>query len=186
MPDRVPSEDQAARSGRSLGAWVFAFLSIVSIVVAGGGAAFVAQLNSLKAELASVRREFAAAKDKVDRLERQINEALAANRLQMRPDRVGDGASRITEDAGSRSLELSREEIQLLRDYIKVPPAPPGVTSTITVGAAVATGMLMPLPSQITDKVPRLTGASFMTDRNGAIVIVRRGSRQADAVINPN
>ena len=38
-----------------------------------------------------------------------------------------------------------------------------------------------PLTSSLTEKVPKLLGASFAT-RNGAIIIVKRGSRQAAAV----
>ena len=73
-----------------------------------------------------------------------------------------------------------------MRDYIKVPPAPPGTAPTIKIGAVVPPAALVPLPQQIGEKVPKLIDARFTTDRNGAIVIVRSGSRHADAVINPN
>jgi hypothetical protein len=43
----------------------------------------------------------------------------------------------------------------------------------------------IPLPSPLTDKIPKLLGARF-TIRNGAIIILKRGSRQADAVLGPN
>ena len=43
----------------------------------------------------------------------------------------------------------------------------------------------MPLPEVISEKVPKLRGARFTTDRNQAIVIV--GSRnRAEAIIGPN
>jgi hypothetical protein len=182
MPDRVPPDGQSTpRSGRRARAATFALLSVVTIVIASGGVMVVAQLNSLKTELASTRREIAVAKDKIDRLERRIDEtAAAAARPQTRPERAA------TAGGGTRALELTREEIQLVRDYIKVPPAPAGVMATIAVGTPVPAGVLSPLPSQITEKMPKLIGASFMTDRNGAIVIVRRGSTEADLVINPN
>src|SRR6266849_5606726 len=48
------------------------------------------------------------------------------------------------------------------------------------VGAAI-----IPLPSQLTEKVPKLLGAKFTT-RNGAIIIVKKDSRQVDAVLAPN
>jgi hypothetical protein len=44
---------------------------------------------------------------------------------------------------------------------------------------------MIPLPSQLTDKVPKLVGGKFTT-RNGVIIIVKRDSRQADAVLAPN
>ena len=83
-------------------------------------------------------------------------------------------------------LELSREEVQLVKDYIKVPPAPPGTSPAIQIGAVVPPGLLVPLPPQIGEKYPRLIGSRYMTDRNGAIVIVTRGSRHADAIVGPN
>jgi hypothetical protein len=46
-------------------------------------------------------------------------------------------------------------------------------------------GALIPLPSQLTDKVPKLLGAKFTT-RNGAIIISTKNSRRADAVLAPN
>jgi hypothetical protein len=182
MPDRVPPDGQtSSRSGRAARAAIFALLSIVAIVIAGGGVAVIAQLGSLKTELASARREVAVAKDRIERLERRIDEVTAAaGRPQTRPERI------VTEGGATRALELSREEVQLVRDYIKVPPAPAGAAATIAVGTPVQAGVLAPLPFQITEKMPKLIGASFMTDRNGAIVIVRRGSTHADLVINPN
>jgi hypothetical protein len=44
---------------------------------------------------------------------------------------------------------------------------------------------MIPLPSQLTDKVPKLVGGKFSI-RNGVIIIVKRDSRQADAVLAPN
>ena len=173
QPDRQP--------GGGLKAAIFALFFIIIVLAAVGTVAFVAQLDSLKSELSNSRKELTATKDRIARIERRIDEPAAQSRSQV--NRVADPEGEI----GSRSrLELSREEVQLLRDYIKVPPAAPGALPTITVGTEVPIGMLMPLPQQVSDKAPKLVGARFTTDRNGAIVIVRPGSRQADAVINPN
>jgi hypothetical protein len=46
-------------------------------------------------------------------------------------------------------------------------------------------GVMIPLPSQLTEKIPKLLGGKFTT-RNDAIIIVKRDSRQADAVLAPN
>ena len=81
-------------------------------------------------------------------------------------------------------LNLSREEIQLIRDYIKSAPIPGATAPAINVGDPVE-GAMIPLPSQLTEKVPKLLGAKFTT-RNGTIIIARKASRQADAVLAPN
>jgi hypothetical protein len=44
---------------------------------------------------------------------------------------------------------------------------------------------MIPLPSPVTDKIPKLLGARFAI-RNGTIIIVRKGSHQVDAVLAPN
>jgi hypothetical protein len=49
----------------------------------------------------------------------------------------------------------------------------------------VLSGGTTPLPSPLMEKIPKLLGARFTT-RNGSIVIVRRDSRRADAILPPN
>ena len=160
---------------------------LITLIAAAalGGVSLLGQINSLKTELANSRRELTGAKDRIARLERRLDGMTSPlDAQQPRPAR--DGAARAHDAAGSTPMELGREEIQLLRDYIKTPPAPPGAVPTISVGAAVPDALLLPLPPQISDKFPRLSGARFATDRNGAIIIVRRGSRFADAIITPH
>jgi hypothetical protein len=43
-------------------------------------------------------------------------------------------------------------------------------------------GGTIPFPSPLTDKVPKLLGARFAI-RNGVILVVRKDSRQVDAVL---
>lgn len=81
------------------------------------------------------------------------------------------------------AIDLSPEEIQLIKEYIKPAPYLGTLVPAISVGDAI-TGATIPLPSQLTDKVPKLLGARFTT-RNGAIIIVRRNSQRADAVLPP-
>ena len=57
-------------------------------------------------------------------------------------------------------LNLSREEIQLIRDYIKPAPTTGPAAPAINVGDPVD-GAMIPLPSPLTDKVPKLLGAKF-------------------------
>jgi len=167
---------------RSMRAASLVLLVALLAVAVFGGVSLLGQIQGLKTELANTRRELTGAKDRIARLERRLDTtAPPSDSLQSRM-RLNDGAAAMRQEA---PLELSREEIQLMRDYIKMPPAPPGAAATIAIGAVVPDAILLPLPQQISDKFPRLIGARFATDRNGAIVIVRRGSRLADTVIAP-
>ena len=68
-------------------------------------------------------------------------------------------------------LSLTQEEASLVRNFIKLPPA------AIGIGDLVPEARLMPLPEVISEKVPKLRGARFTTDRNQAIVIVGNKNR---------
>ena len=93
---------------------------------------------------------------------------------------------RTAEKPGERQqLRLTQEETQLVRTYIKAPPAS-NVAATIADGGDITKAALLPLPAQIGAKLPRLVGGRFTIDRNGAIVIALRNSRVADAIIQPN
>jgi hypothetical protein len=83
-------------------------------------------------------------------------------------------------------LQLTQEEVQLIRSYIKASPVTSEMTATIGVGGELRDTTMLPLPFQISTKSPRLAGGRFKIDRNGAIIISLRKSRQADAVIQPN
>jgi hypothetical protein len=77
----------------------------------------------------------------------------------------------------ARALNLTPEEIRLIRDFIKPAPAEATPAPAINVGDIVGTATI-PLPSQLMEKIPKLLGARFTT-RNGAIIISsnRRSSR---------
>lgn len=168
----------------------FVILAVISAAIVVG-LTLVAQIGGLKSELMALRREVQANRERIPALEKKL-----ADFMSTRPsaglDRSGgaasDGQAGDTGSAGERTqnLELSRAEIQLIRDYIKVPPPPPGVEPTIMEGGVVSRATLLPLPPQITDRVARLRGARFTTDRNGAIIIIPRGSVRAGAIISPN
>jgi len=80
-------------------------------------------------------------------------------------------------------LTFSREEVQLIREYIKPAPFAGPAAPAVSVGDPVISGTI-PFPSPLTEKVPKLLGARFAI-RNGAIIIVRKDSQQADTVLAP-
>ena len=84
------------------------------------------------------------------------------------------------------SFQLTQDEIQLVRSYIKATPVTSEAGATINVGEDLRDTAMLPLPSQIAAKSARLAGGRFKIDRNGAIVISLRKSRLADAVIQPH
>ena len=156
-------------TGSVVGA-MLAFLSLAAVFACAAAALALVQLKSSKTEIATLHRELGSLKQRFARLEQAEKTKL---------DKAG--AEPNTEQS---ALNLSREEIQLIRDFIKPSPAGGTPAPAINVGDPVGVATI-PLPSPLMEKVPKLLGGRFTT-RNGSIIILRRDSRQADAVLPPS
>jgi hypothetical protein len=143
------------------------------------------QIKSLKTEIASLERELGQIKQQAARLEAVESKKDADqrdNQSRAGTEKAdGSGLSR----AAASTLNLSADEIRMVREFIKPAPlAGPATAPSVNVGDSV-TEATIPIPSPLTDKVPKLLGARFSI-RSGAIIIVKRDSRQVDAVLAPN
>ena len=148
---------------------MLAFLSLAAVFACAAAALALVQLKSLKTETATLHRELGSLKERFAVLEQAGAEK---NKARVEPNT----------DQGA--LNLSREEIQLIRDFIKPSPAAGPPAPAINVGDPIGVATI-PLPSPLMEKVPKLLGGRFTT-RNGSIIILRRDSRQADAVLPPS
>lgn len=175
--DQLPRT--AGGSTRNFERWLIALLSVGVVVSCVCAIIVFMQVNSLKLEIATLQRDIIALKLRVARFDQIAS-----------TNEIRDKASSETPKPPSEThpdqapLILSREEIQLIRDYIKPAPVAGTATEMTKVGDPV-TGETVAFPSPITEKVRKLLGARF-TIRNGIIVISRNGSRQVDAVIGSN
>ncbi|MGY3477683.1 hypothetical protein [Bradyrhizobium ottawaense] len=175
--------DQLPRTtGGSMGnfeRWLIALLSVGLVVSCVCAIIVFMQVNARKLEIAALQRDIIALKLRVARLD----QIASTNEIR---EKASSGTPKPPSETqpDQAPLILSREEIQLIRDYIKPVPVAGPATETIKVGDPVA-GETVPFPSPITEKVRKLLGARF-TVRNGLVVIIRSGSRHADAVIGPN
>ncbi|MGX1415697.1 hypothetical protein [Bradyrhizobium elkanii] len=161
-----------------------ACLSLISVVACVAAAIALGQLSSLKSDIAALRRELAPLRERLARLE-QVEVAKRDAAQQEDAQNKAEAEKKLTDGAGEQAaLSLSREEIQLIREYIKAAPSAGAAVAPINVGDPITGGMI-PLPSSLTEKLPRLVGARFAT-RNGAIIISMRNSRRVDAVLMPN
>ena len=165
-----------------VGGAAFALLSLLVVVACIGAAIALGQIKSLKSDIAMLQREVFSVRERLARselAEKAKRDLDQQEELKAEKNKPG-GEIR----ADQTALNLSREEIQLIRDYIKAAPSAGAAAATINVGDPVEGGVI-PLPSQLTDKLPKLLGGKF-TIRNGKIIIIKRDSRQADAVLAPN
>lgn len=168
-----------ARPIANIERWLLALLSVVVIVICVSATIVFMQVKSLKADIAILQRDIIALKLRVARLD----QIASANEARDKPSSETPKPPAETRPERA-SLNLSREEIQLIRDYIKPAPIAGSATESIKVGDPI-TGPTIPFPSPVTEKVRKLIGARFAI-RNGTIIIVSKESRQADAVLGPN
>ncbi|WP_136626283.1 hypothetical protein [Bradyrhizobium macuxiense] len=157
-----------------------ACLSLIAVVACITAAIALGQISSLKSDIAALRREQAPLTERLARLEQAESARRDAEQEEDAQDRREPSKNGIEQSA----LSLSRDEIQLIREYIKAAPSASGSPVAINVGDSISGGMI-PLPSSLTEKVPRLVGARFAT-RNGTIILSLRNSHRVDAVLPPN
>ena len=163
-----------------------ALLSLLVLVICAGAVVALTQIRALKSEVANLQRELSPLRERAAKAE--LQEKAKQNADQQKEaqgkssaERGKAGADPLTQQA---VLTLTPDEIRLIREFIKPAPSAGTPAPAINVGDAVGGGTI-PLPSPLMEKIPKLLGARFTT-RNGSIVIVRRDSRQADAVLPPN
>jgi hypothetical protein len=82
-------------------------------------------------------------------------------------------------------ISLSNDDIKLLRASIKVLPSQPGAQSKVQLGQEISNISTVPVPGSVVGQIPKLRGARFLVDDNGAIIIIAEGSTRADVVIEP-
>jgi hypothetical protein len=162
-----------------------ALLSLLVILICAGTVIALTQIRSLKTEVATLHRELSLLKERTARMveektKQDANQQKeATNKSSVEKSGVGpDGR---TDQA---TLNLTQEEVGLIRDFIKPAPVAGTPAPAINVGDTVDVATI-PLPSQLMEKIPKLLGARFTT-RNGSIIILKRDSRQADAVLPPS
>jgi hypothetical protein len=83
----------------------------------------------------------------------------------------------------STSFTLSNADVTVIRHFIKVRAPEPGGAPKIHLGDKISNAALASLPEPLIDQIPRLQGAKFLIDQNGALVIVNERTKRAEAVI---
>jgi hypothetical protein len=180
------SNEKPKHSVGSVGGAAFAFLILIMIVTCAGAVIALGQIKSLKSDIAKLHQELLPLKERLGKLEQIEKTKRESDQQKETQTKSVTEKNKPGEElhTDQTALSLSRDEVQLIRDYIKPVLSAGMAAPAINVGDPV-NGATIPLPSPLTERVPKLTGARF-TIRNGAIIIVKRDSHQADAVLAPN
>jgi hypothetical protein len=151
----------------------FGLLVSCGIVIA----ALFTQVREMQADIALLKLRLAGVDSHLSRLEvtaqqKIIKEAKLAEAPPPSPPRPVQ-------------ISLSNDDIKLIRASIKVLPSQPGAQSKVQLGQEVSAISTVPVPGSVVGQIPKLRGARFLVDDNGAIIIIAEGSNRADVVIEP-
>jgi hypothetical protein len=169
--------------GGGMGGVVLSLLATLVIIICAGTFIAVNQIKSLKSEISTLEKKLVSLKKQSDSDQQRITSSAD----QKNPSSLAStekGRPAAENRPASSALTLSPDEIRQVREYIKPAPFTTAVAKPISVGDPVTTGTI-PLPSSLTDKIPKLLGARF-TIYDGTIIILKRDSHQADAVLGPH
>jgi len=153
-----------------------ALLALFGIVAASF---LLSQVVSFRSENRFLQQELIKVRENLGRLEQMVRTEKDGH--QKNPEKTADLENRAAQQS---VIELSKDEIQYIREYIKPAPGAALAGSAIDVGELFE-GATIPLPAPLMEKIPKLQGARFAI-RNGAIVILKRGSNRVNAVLFPN
>lgn len=175
-PARTNAAAGTASERKMLGGAAIILFALLGIAATVAGAIALSQMRSFHSENTVLQREISKLKEQVVKVEQSVKAKgdLRPAETQVQPA--------VENRADQTALNLSRDEVLLIRDYIK--PVRPTSTAqpAINVGDPINAATI-PLPSPLVDKIPKLIGARF-TIQNGAIVILKKDSRRADVVLN--
>jgi len=137
------------------------------------------QVRDMQADIALLKLRLAGVDSHLNRLEVGRLEAIAQQKIK---------EAKIAETPPPPrrvQISLSNDDIKLLRASIKVLPSQPGAQPKVQLGQEVSNISTVPVPGSLVGQIPKLRGARFLVDDNGAIIIIAEGSTRADVVIEP-
>jgi hypothetical protein len=139
----------------------FGLLAIFGVVIA----LLFLQVKEMKVEMVHWKQRLAAAEVHLGEIEKIAQQQIASPR--------------------HMPITLGNDDMKAIRAFIKVLPSKPGAQQKIHVGEEIWGTRSVPVPESLINQIPKLRGARFLVDDNGAIIIIGQGSNRADAVIEP-
>jgi len=158
---------------RRLGAFVisicFSLLVLCGIMIA----VLFQKIQSMGVEIALWKQHLAAAQANLSQLDQFVQQK------NIQEAKIPEVAPR------HRPITLAEDDRKSIRAFIKVLPSEPGAQPQIHVGDEISDDIAVPVPESLISQIPKLRGAKFFVDQNGAIIVIGEGSKRADAVVDP-
>jgi hypothetical protein len=166
---KIESEGKAAGRISPLGSLLISICFGLLVLCVMMIAILFRQIRDTKVEIALWKQNLALAQDHLSQLEK-----IAQQNIIKKPT-----------EAPHVQISLSNDEMEVIRAFIKV-PSKRGAQQKIHVGQEVSDATAVRVPDSLVSQMPKLRGARFLADENGAIILIGEGSKRADAVIEPH
>jgi hypothetical protein len=147
----------------------FGLLCICGIMIA----VLFVQFRDMKIQIAQWEQSLATTEARLSRVEKNAQQRIATE------SKIANA------QAQHVPITLGNDDMKVIRAFIKVLPSKPGAQQKIHLGDEISDIPSAPVPESLVKQLPKLRGASFFIDQNGAIIIIGGGSKRADAVIEP-
>jgi hypothetical protein len=176
-PEIIAQEKPKAKrqaTGKASALGVFLSMCFGLLVICGTIIALLfLQIKDMKVEMTGIKQRLATTEAQLGRVEK--------NALQLVKE------SSIFEGPPRRApIELGNDDLKAVRASIRVLPSKSGAEQPKTrVGDKISDTKSAPIPESLVTQMPKLRGAKFFVDQNGAIIIIGEGSSRVDAVIEP-
>jgi hypothetical protein len=139
------------------------------------------QIRDMKAKIEQSEIELATNRAHLNRVEKLVQQNIATQQTI-----INEPTSAKKAQPAHLPLSFSDADIKIIRQYIKVLPPKPGSPPKIHIGDEIKDLAVAPVSESLIGQLPKLRGARFSIDQDGAIIIIGEGSNRVDAVLSLN
>lgn len=180
VPPTVPSVRKNPRTNALEHLFISACLGLIGVSGVLILALFL-QIRDMKAKIEQSEIELATNRAHLNRVEKLVQQTIATQQTIIKEPTPAKKAQ-----LEHLPLSFSEADIKIIRQYIKVLPPKPGSPPKIHIGDEIKDLAVAPVSESLIGQLPKLRGARFSIDQDGAIIIIGEGSNRVDAVLSLN
>lgn len=161
-------------------------LAALLVSIAGGVALVYQQLGGVAVNVATTTERVTGLGERVARIEKQLENIAAGQAQQM--SSLGRIEARLPNQPrpdSSDIVALTPAEAEFVRSALKAIPVPMRMLGKFKLGDNLAEGTLVPVPEQVSEKLPKLKGAKFAFDQDGSIAITAGINNRIIGIVPP-
>jgi hypothetical protein len=161
----------------------WAIVGLLGTLIAGAAAIYF-QLGDIRTDVAVVKANLGSVREQLSAVQETLRSSAARTQASLSTIEGKLGKDYPTVGTGSEDLNLSDEEVYLIREVMK--PIKTGKPQQAKIGDELPDAVsldLKVLPRKLTDKIPRLASYSYLYDASGALLLISNRTRRVAQII---